>query len=186
MVRFGIGYDAHRLVEGRPLLLAGVHVPFDRGLEGHSDGDVACHAIADALLGAAALGDLGTHFKPAEVQGRHRQVRTDGERPPVNVDTLEVPKGTSSLLLLERTGAMVRQRGWQMENVDATIVAQHPRLAEHVLAMRQAVAQALGITDERVSIKATTTDGLGFTGTGEGIAAHAVASLTARTPEQTP
>ncbi len=176
MVRFGIGYDAHALVAGRPLMLAGVHVPFGSGLEGHSDGDVACHAIADALLGAAALGDLGTHFKPAGVRGR-------GERPPVNADTSTVPPGVSSLSLLERTGEMVRERGWQVENVDATIVAQRPRLAEHVLAMRQAVAQALGITDERVSVKATTTDGLGFTGTGEGIAAYAVASLTARSPE---
>ena len=162
MVRFGIGYDAHALVAGRPLMLAGVHVPFGSGLEGHSDGDVACHAIADAMLGAAALGDLGTHFK---------------------ADDPAVPAGVSSLALLERTGEMVRERGWHVENVDATIVAQRPRLAEHVLAMRQAVAQALGITDERVSIKATTTDGLGFTGTGEGIAAYAVASLTDRSPE---
>ena len=162
MVRFGIGYDAHLLVEGRPLMLAGVYVPFGKGLEGHSDGDVACHAIADALLGAAALGDLGTHFRASDPA---------------------VPTGVSSLALLGRTREMVRERGWQVENVDATIVAQHPRLAEHVPAMRQAVAQALGITDERVSIKATTTDGLGFTGTGEGIAAYAVASLTDRPPE---
>ena len=161
MTRVGIGHDAHPLVVGRPLVLAGVNVPFERGLAGHSDGDVALHAITDALLGAAALGDLGTHFKPSDPS---------------------VPSGVSSLLLLERAVKMVRESGWQVENVDATIVAQRPRLAEYVAAMRVEVAKALDIPVDRVSIKATTTDGMGFTGTGEGIAAHAVASLTERTP----
>ena len=157
MTRVGIGYDAHLLVPDRPLVLGGVTVPHDQGLEGHSDGDVAAHAIIDALLGAAALGDLGAHF------------RSDDPR---------YPPGVSSMLLMERAVAMVRERGWQVENVDATIVAQRPALASHIQAMRQAVAGALGIDIDRVSIKATTTDGLGFTGAGQGMAAHAVASLT--------
>ena len=157
MTRVGIGYDAHLLVPDRPLVLGGVTVPHDQGLEGHSDGDVAAHAIIDALLGAAALGDLGAHF------------RSDDPR---------YPPGVSSMLLMERAVAMVRERGWQVENVDATIVAQRPALAPHIQAMRQAVAGALGIDIDRVSIKATTTDGLGFTGAGQGMAAHAVASLT--------
>ena len=160
MARFGIGYDAHPLVLGRPLVLAGVTVPFERGLEGHSDGDVACHAVIDALLGAAALGDIGTHFKAGDPT---------------------VPAGVSSLLLVERAVAMVREHGWHVENVDATIVAQQPRLAGHVPAMRQALAGALGIAVDRVSVKATTTDGMGFTGTGQGIAAYAVASITEAT-----
>jgi 2-C-methyl-D-erythritol 2,4-cyclodiphosphate synthase len=160
--RFGIGYDAHRLVAGRTLVLAGVNVPYEWGLEGHSDGDVATHAITDALLGAAALGDLGTHFRE---------------------DDPSVPQGVSSMLLLERAMAMIWENGWQVENVDATIVAEHPRLAEHVSAMRQAVANALGVSAGQVSIKATTTDGMSFTGEGEGIAAYSVASLTARAAE---
>jgi 2-C-methyl-D-erythritol 2,4-cyclodiphosphate synthase len=161
MTRFGIGYDAHPLVDGRPLVLAGVSVPFGQGLEGHSDGDVASHAITDALLGALALGDLGTHFKAGDP---------------------DVPLGVSSLLLMERAMAMVRERGWQVENVDVTIVVQQPRLAGHVMAMRQTVAETLGISIDRVSIKATTTDGMGFPGRGEGIATYAVAALTERTP----
>ena len=159
MSRFGIGYDAHPLVLGRPLVLAGVPVPFERGLEGHSDGDVAVHAIIDALLGAAALGDIGTHFPP---------------------DDPTVPPGVSSLLLMERAVALVHERGWQVENLDATIVAQQPRLAGFAPAMRQAIAKTLGISIDRVNVKATTTDGMGFTGTGQGIAAYAVASLTER------
>lgn len=154
---FGIGYDAHPLVAGRPLVLAGVPVPYERGLDGHSDGDVATHAIIDALLGAAALGDIGTHFKETDPT---------------------VPRGVSSLALLTRTVAMVRQRGFEVGNVDATIVAQRPRLAGHVPAMRAALARAIGIGLDRVSIKATTEDGMGFTGTGQGISAMAVASLT--------
>ena len=156
--RFGIGYDAaHPLVPGARLVLAGVEVPFERGLDGHSDGDVATHALIDALLGAAALGDIGTHFKAEDPS---------------------VPKGISSIVLLERTAAMVRAAGWQVVNADATIVLQRPRLAEHVTAMRTAVAGALGVDVSAVSIKATTEDGLGFTGAGDGASAVAVASIT--------
>ena len=155
--RFGIGYDAHPLVAGARLVLAGVEVPFERGLDGHSDGDVATHALIDALLGAAALGDIGTHFKAEDPS---------------------VPKGISSIVLLERTAAMVRAAGWQVVNADATIVLQRPRLAEHVTAMRTAVAGALGVDVSAVSIKATTEDGLGFTGVGDGASAVAVASIT--------
>ena len=156
-IRFGIGYDAHPLVPGARLVLAGVEVPFERGLDGHSDGDVATHALIDALLGAAALGDIGTHFKAEDPS---------------------VPKGISSIVLLERTAAMVRAAGWQVVNADATIVLQRPRLAEHVTAMRTAVAVALGVDVSAVSIKATTEDGLGFTGAGDGASAVAVASIT--------
>ena len=154
--RFGIGYDAHPFAAGRPLMLAGVEVPFDRGLLGHSDGDVATHAIIDALLGAAALGDIGTRFS--------------GDDP-------SVPQGVSSIVLLGRTAALVRDAGWLIENVDATIVAERPHLAEHVTAMRSAIALALGTDAGRVSIKATSEDGMGFSGSGEGIAAIAVASI---------
>ncbi len=156
-IRFGIGYDAHRLVEGVPLVLAGVHVPHDRGLEGHSDGDVATHAIIDALLGAAALGDIGAHFDSGDPS---------------------VPQGVSSIELLKRAAATVRNAGWQVVNVDATIVIQRPRLAERITAMRTAVASALGAGVSAVSIKATTEDGLGFTGPGDGASALAVASIT--------
>ena len=135
----------------------GWEVPFERGLDGHSDGDVATHALIDALLGAAALGDIGTHFKAEDPS---------------------VPKGISSIVLLERTAAMVRSAGWQVVNADATIVLQRPRLAEHVTAMRTAVAVALGVDVSAVSIKATTEDGLGFTGAGDGASAVAVASIT--------
>lgn len=155
--RFGIGYDAHPFSAGRRLVLAGVEVPSERGLSGHSDGDVATHAIIDALLGAAALGDIGTRFP--------------GDDP-------SVPEGISSIELLERTAALVRDAGWRVENVDATIVAERPHLAEHVTAMRSAIALALGMDAGRVSIKATSEDGMGFSGSGEGIAAIAVASIT--------
>ncbi len=161
MTRFGIGFDAHPLVTGRPLVLGGVTIPHDRGLEGDSDGDVAVHAIIDALLGAAALGDLGSHFRAGDPH---------------------YPPGVSSLLLLEETVAMVRERGWGVGNVDATIVAQKPALAPHAQQMRQALAGPLGVAIDRVSVKATTTDGMGFTGAGQGIAAYAVASLVDQAP----
>ncbi len=138
-------------------MLAGVEIPLSRGLVGHSDGDVATHAIIDALLGAAALGDVGTRF-PA--------------------DDPSVPEGISSIELLGRAAALVREAGWRIENVDATIVAERPHLAEHVTAMRSAIAAALGTDAGRVSIKATSEDGMGFTGSGTGIAAMAVASIT--------
>ena len=154
MSRFGIGYDAHPLVEGRALVLGGVHVPHDRGLQGHSDGDALAHALIDALLGAAALGDIGTHFPPEKVS-----------------------EGASSVGMLERTAELVRAAGWRVGNVDATIIAQRPRLAEHIVAMRTVIATALGLPLGDVSVKATTEDGLGYTGRGDGIAAMAVASL---------
>jgi 2-C-methyl-D-erythritol 2,4-cyclodiphosphate synthase len=157
--RFGIGYDAHPLTAGTRLVLAGVEIAHEAGLAGHSDGDVATHAIIDALLGAAALGDIGSHFKP---------------------DDPAVPEGISSLVLLERTIAILARAGWQVVNVDATIVAQQPRLAEHITAMRSAIAGSLGTALENVSVKATTEDGMGFSGSGQGIAAMAVASLTER------
>jgi 2-C-methyl-D-erythritol 2,4-cyclodiphosphate synthase len=156
-VRFGIGYDAHPLEAGRKLVLAGVHVPYEKGLAGHSDGDVATHAIIDALLGAAALGDIGTHFTP---------------------DDPSVPEGVSSLVLLERTMRFLAAAGWRVVNVDVTIVAQRPRLAEHIMAMRSAVARAMGTVPANVSVKATTEDGMGYTGSGEGMSSIAVASVT--------
>ena len=155
--RSGIGYDAHPMVAGARLVLAGVEVPHDRGLEGHSDGDVATHAIIDAMLGAAALGDIGTHFK---------------------ADDPTVPAGISSVTLLERTTRLLAEAGWRVVNVDATIVAQRPKLTEQITAMRSAIAAAIGIDASSVNIKATTEDGMGFTGTGDGIAALAVAAIT--------
>ncbi len=155
--RFGIGYDAHPLTLGSRLVLAGVAVDHDMGLAGHSDGDVATHAIIDALLGAAALGDIGTHFR---------------------ADDPLVPEGVSSLVLLDRAMGLLAEAGWQVVNVDATIVAQRPRLAEHITAMRSAIAGAMGTALENISIKATTEDGMGYTGNGQGISAIAVTSLT--------
>ena len=160
MTRFGIGYDAHRLVTGRPLVLGGMTIPHDRGLEGHSDGDAAVHAIIDALLGAAALGDLGALFPEGDPR---------------------FPPGVSSLLLLDHAVALLRENGWRVGNVDATIIAQKPALAPHAQKMRQALAEAMDVSIDCVSVKATTTDGMGFTGDGQGIAAHAVASLEDRT-----
>lgn len=155
--RFGIGYDAHRLVEGVPLTLGGERVPSDRGLAGHSDGDAAAHAVIDALLGAAALGDVGSRFPE---------------------DDPAVPRGVSSVVLLERTAALLREAGWRVVNVDATIVLQRPRIAERLSAMRANLAAAVGAPPSAVSVKATTEDGLGFTGAGEGASAIAVASIT--------
>ena len=159
--RFGIGYDGHALEEGVPLTLGGVRIPSERGLAGHSDGDIAAHVIIDALLGAAALGDIGTHFKE---------------------DDPSVPEGVSSLELLTRTTEMLRRAGWSVVNVDATIVLQRPRLAEYIPAMRWAIAASLGVGLSAVSIKATTEDGLGYTGSGTGAAAMAVASITDGSP----
>ncbi|MCY4447578.1 MAG: 2-C-methyl-D-erythritol 2,4-cyclodiphosphate synthase [Chloroflexi bacterium] len=159
--RFGIGYDAHALEAGVPLTLGGVRIPSDRGLAGHSDGDIAAHAIIDALLGAAALGDIGTHFK---------------------ADDPSVPQGVKSTSLLERTVAMLRRAGWSVVNVDATIVLQRPYLSEFVPAMRWSIAASLGVGLSAVSIKATTEDGLGYTGSETGAAAMAVASITDGNP----
>jgi 2-C-methyl-D-erythritol 2,4-cyclodiphosphate synthase len=158
MIRVGFGYDAHRLVPGRPLILGGATIPYDRGLDGHSDADVLLHAICDALLGAAGLGDLGHHFP----------------------DTDPELQGVSSITLLTRVGDMVRNAGFELQNVDSTMVAQSPKLAPHIQSMITTIAGALEVSPVLVSVKATTTEGMGFTGRGEGIAAYAVAALKER------
>lgn len=155
-MRVGLGYDAHRLVTGRPLILGGVDIPHTLGLLGHSDADVLSHAIGDALLGAVGAGDLGTHFP----------------------DKDPAYKDISSLILLERIMKVVRDRGFQPVNVDATIVAQEPRLAPHIPAMQANLAPILGLTPAEVNIKATTTEHMGFAGRGEGLAAYAVVLVT--------
>ena len=154
-LRVGHGYDVHRLVEGRALILGGVTVPFDRGLLGHSDADVLTHAVMDALLGAAALGDIGKLFP----------------------DSDEAYAGADSIALLERVTALLREHGWQVGNVDATVVAQAPKLAPYIPEMRRSLAEAMGLDVDCVSVKATTEERLGFTGSGEGMAAHAVALI---------
>ena len=153
--RVGFGYDVHRLVEGRPLILGGVEVPFERGLEGHSDADVLLHTVIDAILGAAGMGDIGTHF-------------------PSSDPTI---KGISSIDMLQRVMQIVGAEGWRIENIDGTIVAQRPRLSPHTPRMKAAIAEALNIDPARVNVKSKTTDGLGFTGTGKGMAAYCVAML---------
>lgn len=155
-MRIGTGYDVHRLVEGRPLVIGGVTIPYERGLLGHSDADVLLHAIADALLGAAALGDIGKHFP----------------------DTDPAYKGISSLILLERVGALLEENMFFIENIDATIIAQAPKMRPHIDTMRENIAGALHISTEQVNVKATTEEGLGFTGEGMGISAQAVCLLT--------
>ena len=154
-LRVGHGYDVHRLVEGRALILGGVTVPFDRGLLGHSDADVLTHAVMDALLGAAALGDIGKLFPDSDA----------------------AYAGADSIALLERVTALLREHGWQVGNVDATVVAQAPKLAPYVPEMRRRLAEAMGLDVDCVSVKATTEEKLGFTGSGEGMAAHAVALI---------
>ena len=157
MIRIGFGYDAHRLVAGRDLIIGGVNIPYNRGLQGHSDADVLIHAACDALLGAAGLGDLGSHFP----------------------DTDPELEGVSSIVILKRVAGMVRDRGLELENLDTTVVAEAPKLAPFVEKMIARIADALEVNPEQVSVKATTTEGMGFTGRGEGIAAYAVAVLTA-------
>ena len=157
-VRIGQGYDVHRLTAGRKLILGGVEVPFERGLLGHSDADVLTHAIMDALLGAAGLGDIGQHFP----------------------DSDNAYAGADSLRLLAAVMEKLEAAGWQVGNVDATVIAQRPKLAGYLPRMRQNLAQVLGVPPGQVNIKATTEEGLGFTGAGEGIAAQAVALLTRR------
>ncbi len=154
-MRIGQGYDVHRLVEGRDLILGGVKIPYEKGLLGHSDADVLVHAVMDALLGAAALGDIGQHFP----------------------DTDPAYKGISSLALLRHVGALLEEHGYVIENIDATIIAQRPKLAQWRPQMAENMAAALQIDCGRVSVKATTEEGLGFTGTGEGISAQAVCLL---------
>lgn len=154
-MRIGQGFDAHRLVEGRKLIIGGVTIPHPRGLEGHSDADVLLHAICDALIGAAALGDIGKHFPDSDPQY----------------------KGVDSRKLLRATSALLARHGWGLVNLDATIIAQEPRMAPHVAGMIANIAADLGVQPECVNVKAKTTEKLGFTGRGEGIAAEAVALI---------
>jgi len=158
MYRIGNGYDVHRLVEGRKLILGGVNIPHSLGLDGHSDADVLCHALCDSLLGASGAGDLGKHFP----------------------DTDDQWKGVSSLVLLEETAKIIAKRGYQITNIDTTIVAQQPKLAPHIQAMTRNIAECLKILSDQVNIKATTTENLGFTGREEGISAYAVVLLQAK------
>ncbi len=155
MFRVGFGYDAHRLVPGRPLILGGINIPYELGLQGHSDADVLLHAACDALLGAAGLGDLGRHFP----------------------DTDPELEGVSSVTLLGRVMEMVREAGFEVKNLDSTIVAQSPKLTPHIENMIGTIGDALGLRNQQVNVKATTTEGMGFAGSGEGIAAYAVATL---------
>ena len=154
-MRIGQGYDVHRLVEGRRLVLGGVDIPWEKGLLGHSDADVLTHAVMDALLGAAGLGDIGKHFP----------------------DTDPAYKGADSLKLLERVVVLLEERGFAVGNVDATVLAQRPKLAPYIPKMRENLARVMGLDPSRVNVKATTEEGLGFTGSGEGMAAHAVALI---------
>lgn len=155
-MRIGMGYDVHRLVEGRALILGGVEIPYEKGLLGHSDADVLLHAIMDALLGAAALGDIGKHFP----------------------DTDPAYKGISSVKLLTHVGRLLEENLFFIENIDATIIAQAPKMRPYIDTMRKNIAKALGIAIEQVSVKATTEEGLGFTGSGEGISSQAICLLT--------
>lgn len=153
--RIGSGFDVHKLVEDRKCIICGVEIPYAKGLLGHSDADVALHAMMDALLGAAAMGDIGKHFP----------------------DTDERFKGADSMRLTEHVVGLLKEKGWQVNNVDVTIIAQAPKMAPHIQQMRENVAKVLEIELDRVNVKATTTEKLGFTGRGEGIAAEAVASI---------
>jgi len=155
MMRIGMGYDVHKLVEGRKLILGGVEIPYVYGLDGHSDADVLLHAIKDALLGAAALGDIGKHFPDTDIQY----------------------KGASSIVLLERVRDIIREHGYEVNNIDSTIVAERPKLAAYIPEMNQQIATALQIEVGQVNVKATTTEGLGFTGKGAGIAAYAAVTI---------
>lgn len=155
-MRIGQGYDVHRLVEGRRLIIGGVDIPYEKGLLGHSDADVLLHAVMDALLGAAALGDIGQHFP----------------------DSDERYKGISSIALLKKVGKILQENGYMIENIDSTVIAQRPKLLPYRPQMAENIAEALGIEKEQVSVKATTEEGLGFTGTGEGISAQAIALLS--------
>lgn len=152
MIRIGHGYDVHKLVENRKLIVGGVDIPYEKGLLGHSDADVLLHAISDALLGAAAMGDIGCLFP----------------------DNDEKYKGADSLVLLSEVVKAISVKGYSVVNIDATIVAQRPKMKEHIAKMRENIASACGVDCDFVSVKATTEEGLGFTGAGEGISAHAV------------
>lgn len=155
MIRVGQGFDVHQLTEGRACIIGGVHIPYEKGLLGHSDADVLLHAISDAVLGALALGDIGKHFP----------------------DTDAAFKDADSVVLLERVWALAAERGYALGNVDATIIAQAPKMAPHIPAMVEVIARTLGAEADQVNVKATTSEKLGFTGRGEGIAAQAVVLL---------
>ena len=155
MVRFGMGYDVHQLVEGRKLIIGGVDIPYEKGLKGHSDADVLLHAISDALLGAAALGDIGKHFP----------------------DTDPAFKDADSLKLLQRVGELLQGKGYRVGNVDATIVAQKPKMAPYIMTMRENIARVLGAELDQINVKSTTEEWLGFTGQGQGISSYAVAGI---------
>ena len=155
-MRVGMGYDVHKLTEGRKLILGGVDIPWEKGLLGHSDADVLIHAVMDALLGAAALGDIGKHFP----------------------DTDPAYKGISSVKLLVHVAGLLHEHGYEVGNIDATIIAQKPKMAPHISQMRKNMAEALGITESKINVKATTEEGLGFTGSGEGISSQAICLLT--------
>ncbi len=155
-MRVGMGYDVHRLVEDRKLILGGVEIPYEKGLLGHSDADVLLHAIMDALLGAAALGDIGKHFP----------------------DTDPKYEGASSIKLLEYVGELIEKESYIIENIDATIIAQRPKMREYIDTMRKNIANALKIEENQVNVKATTEEGLGFTGNGDGISSNAICSLS--------
>jgi len=157
-MRIGMGYDVHRLVKNRKLILGGVEIPFDRGLLGHSDADVLIHAIMDSLLGAAALGDIGRHFP----------------------DTDEKYKGISSICLLEEVCNLLKQMDYKIINIDATIIAQKPKMAPHICQMIKNISAALKIPEDSINIKATTEEGLGFTGSGEGISSQSIALIEKR------
>lgn len=157
-MRVGMGYDVHKLTEGRKLILGGVDIPWEKGLLGHSDADVLIHAVMDALLGAAALGDIGKHFP----------------------DTDPAYKGISSIKLLVHVADLLRENGYEVGNIDATVIAQKPKMAPHIPQMRRNMAEALGISESKLNIKATTEEGLGFTGRGEGIASQAICLLTVK------
>ena len=157
-MRIGHGYDVHKLVEGRKLILGGVDIPYEKGLLGHSDADVLLHAISDSLLGAAALGDIGKLFPDNDPQY----------------------EGADSLVLLQRVYEAVKEKGYEVGNIDATVLAQRPKLRPYIDTMRENIAKALDVDADRISVKATTEEGLGFTGKGEGIAAHCITLLNAK------
>lgn len=157
-MRIGHGYDAHRFAEGRRLMLGGVHIPYARGLQAHSDGDVVIHALCDGLLGAAGLGDIGGHFPDSDAQY----------------------KDVNSRVLLQRVVAMITQAGFVVGNIDITVIAQAPKIKPHVEDMKRNLAQDLVTGEQQINIKATTTEGMGFTGRGEGMAAHAFVLLLTR------
>ncbi|MBQ7173850.1 MAG: 2-C-methyl-D-erythritol 2,4-cyclodiphosphate synthase [Lachnospiraceae bacterium] len=160
MIRIGHGYDVHKLTEGRKLILGGMEIPFEKGLDGHSDADVLLHAIMDALLGAAAEGDIGLHFP----------------------DTDDRYLGADSTVLLAEVGKILEEKGYRIENIDSTVLCQRPKLRPYIPGMRCRVAGILGLEEDQVSIKATTEEGLGFTGDGSGIAAHAVVLISRNEP----